>query len=110
MSSSASLRIRWPPCCSSSVIPRARYVGDKVGRGRLEVELLRCRRETGGTSLMQRGRKVEKRTKSQRQGEPGMEVLVRAHDRPPVGKRAWLLFPRHTFVLGENVMAACPVF
>lgn len=90
--------------------PRARYVGDKVGRGHLEERLLRYREERGGTSLIQRGKKVEKRTKSQRQSEPGMEVLVRAHGRSPVGKRAWFLFPRHKFLLAENVKAVCPVF
>lgn len=36
MSNFVFLRIRWLLCCSSSMIFRVRYVGEKVGRVRLE--------------------------------------------------------------------------
>lgn len=93
MSSSVSLRIRWPPCCSSSMTPRARYVGDKVGRDHLERAAVKVQRGERRHNQIQRGKRAEKRPKSQRQSEPGIEVLVSTHGRFPIGRRAPVLSP-----------------
>lgn len=87
-------------------------MGDKVcGRQsscHLERAAVKEQRGERRVSLIQRGQRVEK--KSQRQSEPGLEVLVSTHDRFPIGRRARILFPGHKFLLGENVKALCYVF
>ena len=69
--------------------PRARYVGEKAGRGRLE---------EGGAVKGQKGqrkdkpkcprgkRQQKKRAESQGQRAPTKGVLVSAHNRFPVGR------------------------
>lgn len=108
MHSSVSLKIRWPPCCSSSMTPRARYVGDKVGRGHLERAAVK----------EQRG---EKRGKPNTEGKEGRKkgpetewARIRSASEYPWQVPYWEegsdTLPRTQILAGESVKAICYVF